>query len=855
MESELDLEVGSHLEMETEENLRRGMTAEEAERQARIRLGGVAQVKEMYRDQWGLPFLEGLLKDCRFAFRSLRRDPGFAVTAVLTLTLGIACATAIFTVVNGVLINPLGFPGGDRLVVFLCSTPYGELPFTSFPNYEDFRRQQRSFVELAVADYEEFNLAGSTAAMRVSAFQVTPGFFTVLGQKPLLGSSFPDDSVAKGRRLVVLSHATWQSGFGGDPHVIGRSVRLNDAVYEICGVMPETRTKFLTGDIWIPVDLNSDNGIPRRRTASLFYMFGQVKEGVRREQAQAEIDVISDRLVKAYPEVKKDLPVRLKPVKEYLVGDSRPRLLALAGAVFFVLLIACLNTGSLLLTRSTVRAREVAIRAAMGASRSRVLRQFLVESLLLAVAGTLAGLLVAFLAVRLLQRQFPLSVPRLEEVALDWHVLGFALASAFFSVLLFGLVPALRASRVNLVTALKEGAPATSHSRGSLRLRTVTVVSQVALSAVLVVGAGLLIKSYWLLTEVDLGFETEGKITAQTVLSPDRYKSPAEQIRYLHEAEGRLKGLPGVEAVGAANNLTFSNWSFVFLGEYEGSGGEKRETPRALYKIVCPGFFAALGIPLLEGRRFDDRDDGKSPAVMILDRNLANRMFPDGKALNRRVKFLDDRWWTVVGIVESLRDKGPMDQPSLCLYVPYNQFPVDRLGWVIRTSVPSAAIVPQIRRVLAEIDRDQPIYAVRTLEESFHESVSEQRFNTFLMLGFAAVALALAAVGLYGVLAFQVASRRREIGIRMAVGARRSRIFTQVTGGGFKLVMTGLSLGCLGAFGLTRFITGMLFTVRPLDWSVFLAVALLFVGVGFAALAIPAWKASRLSPSGALRCE
>ncbi|RPI27685.1 MAG: ABC transporter permease [Acidobacteria bacterium] len=800
---------------------------------------------------------ESLAKDVRFAARSLARNPGFTVIAILALTLGIASSISIFTVVNGVLINPLDLPDPDQIVIFLRNTPYGELPMVSFPNFEDWRKQQQTFVDLTASDYTEMNLAGGNSPLRLRGYRVTPDFFRVLGVKPLIGSAFPTETRATSR-VAVLSQATWEKGFGSDPRVIGRGIRLDDQAYEICGVVPAATASFAESDVWIPLDPHHPEllRLARRRTGSLFRVLGRVKPGVTLQKAQAEIDVISRRLEKSYPEAREHLKVRLQTLQDHLVGDTRPRLLALMGAVLFVLLIACLNTASLLLTRGTLRAREVAVRMAIGAGRFRVIRQFLIESLLLAVAATVVGMLLAQAAIRLLQSEFPESLPRMAEISIDWHVLGFALVVALLSVFVFGLVPALRSSRVNFGSALKEGASGTTYSSASLRLRSAMVIVQVSLSAILVIGAGLLMKSYWLLTRVELGFRTENIVTAQTVLSSARYKTAEDKIRFAREAEDRLRAIPGVELVGTTNNLTFSNWGFGVRGfEYETADGQRKEAPgTASYKIVGPGFLETLGISLLYGRRFDHRDNAQSAPVLILDRSLAERLFPPGKAVGRRV-FFEERWTTVVGVVDSIREGGPLDEPKAALYVPFDQSPVERIGWAIKTAVPPGVMIPVVRRVLSEIDRDQPVFAVGTMRESLATSVVADRLNTLLMLGFGGVALILAALGLYGVLAYQVSSRTREIGIRMAIGAERTQVFRQIATGGLKLVAAGLCLGLAGAVGLTRFLSGMLYNVKPLDWPVFVIVAVLLVCAGVLALAVPAWKASRLSPSSALRTE
>jgi predicted permease len=464
--------------------------------------------KDAYHDQWGIASMESLFKDLAFGVRSLRRDPGFTIVAVLALTLGVAFTVCIFTVVNGVLINPLDLPDPDQIVIFLRNTPYGEMKLVSYPNFLDWRKQQESFVELAASRYMEFNLSGANSALRVQGHAVTPGFFTVLGVQPLFGPGFSARS-SDTSRLAVLGYDTWRKAFGNDPSVIGRMVLLDDQAYQVCGILPPGQIPYLgRQDIFVLLDPT----VPRylqKRQSNMLRLLGRMKPGLSLQEAQVDIDLISSRLERAYTEAREHVQVKLKPLQEDLVGETRPRLLALMGAVAFVLMIACLNTASLLLTRGSLRAREVAVRTAIGATRFRIIRQFLVESLVLALFGSLLGLGLASLSVRFLRNSFPSSVPRLHEATIDSRVLAFAMVLAIASALVFGLVPAIKNSRTNLANALKEGASSTTHTSSSLRLRSTMVVVQVALSAVLVIGAGLLVKSYWLLTGVKLGFRTK----------------------------------------------------------------------------------------------------------------------------------------------------------------------------------------------------------------------------------------------------------------------------------------------------------------------------------------------------------
>ena len=821
------------------------MSPEKARRESRLDLGGTEQTKETCRETAGLPWLERLARDLRYSFRSLRRSPGFTLVTLATLGIAIGANASVFSLINALVFEPLPYPDSDQLVYF--GRPPGKFG-VSAPNLLDWQNQQSTFVDIAGMAYAGYNLTGSGVPLRVTCCKVTPGFFSILGAKPLIGRTLPSSEHGP-TELVVLSYETWQNGFGGDSSVVGEFVLIDDVPHEVVGVMQKGFGFPWRGDIWKPLDLNKER-IYKRRTASILRAYGRLMPGTSIRQAQAEIDLISQRLAEQYPEAKEDITVRLVPLEPSLGGP----LMILLAAVGSVLLLACINLMNLLLARGAKREREQAIRKALGSGRLRLIRSSLCESLLLAAGGGALGLLFAFWMIPFVVHWYPESMSRIQDTQVDWTVLAFVFVLTAVVTILFGLIPSLVNSRTDVNLTLKGGDLRTTESAASRRLRSGLIITQVALAFLLVIGSGLLLKSYWGLTHFNLGFEIDDRLTAKFALSRDRYKTDDQKIALYREVLRRLSSLRGVESVGMTSNLTFSDSSYVVtFPKVEGSlEGEK---PYVHLEVVSPGFFETMGIRLFEGRVFSDRDLAGSDEVTILDRKLAQQLYPSGGAVGNRFE-LEGKWRTVVGVVESVQRGGPKSgQAPTKLYMPFEQHPVEYLACVLKTAIDPHLLSSSVREVFRDIDPDQPIYAVRTMEEHFRRSISNDEFYTLLLSCFGLVALALAVLGIYGVVAFQTARRTHEVGIRAAVGASRADIFGLIVRQGMLRVCAGVIIGCLGALALTRWLSSMLFEVDPLDPATFLIVAAIFLAVGFVACALPAQRAARLDPYVALRYE
>ncbi len=807
-----------------------------------------------------------LIQDLRYALRQLRRSPGFTVAALFTLALGIGATTAIFSVVNGVLLQPLPFSQANRLVTVWLNNPRQgfEKDITSYPNFSDWRRQSRSFQQVVGVLTRDVNLTGEGAPEEVREALVTEGFFAMLGVEPALGRGLRDEEHQTGRdRIVVLSHELWQRRFGGDPAVLGKTVRLNRNAHTVVGVMPRGVRFPQQAELWTPLAASPAFAEVRESRGALWLpVFGRLADGVSLAKAQAEMSAIARNLEKEYP-ANREMGILLEPLEETLLGEVRPALLVLLGAVGFVLLIACANVGNLLLARGAARRRELSVRAALGAGGARLRRQLLTESLLLGLGGGGAGLLLAHAGVRALLRASPENLPRVEAVNVDATVLLFTLATALLAGLLVGLAPALHAARVAPGAVLREGGRGAAGGRLLGRLRPALVAGQFALALVLLVGAGLLIRSFDRLQRVDLGYEPRNVLSFRLSLPPQKYDGEDRVRAFYDELLPLLEALPGVESADAVSSF--------FLGRLPQSSNitveGRPEPPVALkmlpvaYDAVTPGFFRTLRIPLLQGRSIEALDGSDATRVAVVNETFVRRFLPDERPLGRRFLFGDSAqgedppWITIVGVVADARRSGVDREAHPSAYLPMAQYSSPQMNVMVRTLTDPLGLVEPVRAAVAAVDPEQPLADVRTLEQAVSRSVADRRFVMLLLGLFAGVALSLAAVGIYAVMAYVVGHRAREIGIRVALGARRQDVGRLVIGEGMKVVGFGLLLGLGGALVLTRLLRGLLYQTSPLDPMTLLLGAAVLSSVALVANWLPASRAARMNPLQALRNE
>ncbi|HEV2915201.1 MAG TPA: ABC transporter permease [Pyrinomonadaceae bacterium] len=801
-------------------------------------------------------------QDIKYGIRVLLKSPGITFIAVLAIALGIGANTAIFSVVNSVLLRPLPFNKPEQLVVvWRTHAKRGQTQgSSSFLNFADYRAQNKSFEALAAYNSSSSALSGNETPEQVEGVTATAEFFKVLGTPPLLGRTFtPEDERPGGSPVVVISHGMWQRRFGADPGIIGRQITLDGRSKTIIGVLPESFRFQLIDDppeYWLPMDPTDD--MNKQRGANYLQVLGRLREGVTIQEAEAEMKGIAGRLEQQYQEENAGRSVRLVAAHEELVGELRPTLLVLLGAVAFVLLIACANVANLLLARAAGRGREIAIRTALGAGRRRIVRQLLTESVLLSVLGGALGLLIAIWGIDLLGAVVPADIPRFGETNLDFTVLGFTLGASILTGLIFGLAPALSASKIDLNEALKEGGRSATEGRGRNRMRSLLIISEVALSLVLLVGAGLLIKSFIHLRSVNPGFNADRVLTASLSLPSVKYKGDAQIAQFIRQATERVSRIPGVEAAGAIMPLPFSqniiSVTFSLDGQPEPPPGE---SPISAARIITPDYLRAMGIPLVRGRAFTAQDKADSPKVILINEALARKYFPGEDPVGRRLRLgLNDINGEIVGVIGDVRGSNLSKEDGPEFYVPHEQVTFSDMSMVVRTSFDDPArIVPALRAAIQEIDKDQPLHEVRTMNSLIADSVARQRFSMTLIALFAALALVLASVGIFSVMSFLVTQRTHEIGIRMALGAQTGDVLRMIVGQGMTFTLIGIVAGLAAAFALTRVIRGLLFGVSATDPWTFTGVALLLGVVALLACYIPARRATKVDPMVALRYE
>ncbi len=860
VEREMRDEMHFHLEMEAEELTRFGAERSEAQRLARRRFGGVARFEDEARDARGGRWLEQLRQDTRYALRVLGHGRGFVAVAVLTLALGVGANTAIFSVVRGVLLRALPYPEPERLVT-VQSVMRGGATAVSPPDFMDWRAQAKSFSGLAAYYLSTTNLTGTGEPERLTQARVSANFFDLLGVRPSLGRGFlPGEDAAEAPRVAILSDGLWRRRFGEDPKIVGRTIRLDDFPTTVVGIAPPELKLPAGVDLWLTTRFDARDVAPGARGARWIAVIGRLASGATLAGAQAEMVAIADRLALADPRHDGGVTSRVATLQENLVGGVRTPQLIQLGAVGFVMLIACVNVASLALGRTAARETELTVRVALGAGRGRIARQILTENLVLAVAGGVAGLALAILGTRALVALAPGDLPLVHAVHVDGVVLSFSLVVTLLSGVAFGVVPALQASRQGIEARLRSGGRGLS--LGSGRLRRVLVVTEVALAMTLLAGAGLLVRSLARLTAVDPGFRTDHLGTFSVTLSPVRYPDAARQEQFVRELESRLEGLPGVTSAGISFSLPLTNSGFGFTfaigGRPEVSGPDE---PRAQVRLATPDYFRAMGIPILRGRGFTARDDETSPRVILISQETARRYWPNEDPIGQT---LMTGWGrdeahrfggTIIGIVGDVRQFSLAMAPLPEIYGPLAQRPLDELSVVLRSSSPTATVLAAARAVVHGLDAELPVYDVRSYEDIVRESIAERRFYVTLLATFAGLALVLAAIGIYGVIAYSVQQRRRELGIRIALGATRERVIGLVLRQGMALTIVGAAIGLAIAGLLTRVLRGQLYEVSATDPFTFVLVPVILVVVALVACVVPARRAVAVDPAATIRAE
>jgi predicted permease len=864
---DLSEEIEQHLEEKTEALMSEGMSRKEAEASALREFGNVARIEEQGREPWMWMTMESIVADAQFAIRQLRKNSGFAIVTILTLGLGIGATTAIFSLVNAVLLRPLPFPEQDRLMWLKQqdhSLP-GVVPESlSYPDYFDWREQNHTFSGMASYEGGGVTLDAGGESQRLDAQMVSANFFQVLGVAPMLGRDFRLEDEKPGDRTAMLSYSLWQSHFGSAKDIDGRTIRLDDHSYVVAGVMPKDFQFPLEGPtpaLWISFseDANGPNPKTGQRGFDVLDVIGRLKPGVTLEQAREDLGLIAGNLARQYPEHNKWMTSALvEPELQHMVGDIRPALRVLFGAVTLVLLITCANVAGLLLARSSRRSGEFALRAAIGASRAKIIRQLLVESLVLSFCGGVAGVALAFGLLRGMVRWIPLDIPRMESVAIDGRVLAFAVMVSVATGLLFGVLPAWRMSQLEPVQALRDGARGMAGGRGQHRLHSALVVAQTAIGLVLLISSGLLIRSFVRILNVDPGFEPKHVLTARMRVPFDRW-SHDRHVQFYNELLTRISALPGVQEVSAGWPLPMADINARVGFNIAGRAVAKGDHPSEAIAVVMPGYFETMRIPLLSGRTLREQDNTKETPVIVINQAFARKYFPGENPIGKQIRVeLGDGavkrpMREVVGVVGDVRRKGLTTETDPQYFLPFAQAVIANLFLTIRTSGDPATLENALRSVVYDMDRGVPVYQVSTLENYVSKSVAQPRFQTLLLSCFAGIALMLLAFGLYGLLSYIVVQRTREMGLRMALGAQRADVLSMIVRRGLTLALIGLGAGLVISAMVTRLLSGMLYGIRSSDPITFVAVTGVLLLVSMVASSVPAYRAALLEPMETLR--
>jgi putative ABC transport system permease protein len=861
VEQEFTEEIQAYLDMLTEAKIRQGLTPQEARRSALVELGGVEQVQEKVREIRMGQFIETMWRDVRTGVRALVHSPVFTVVTVLSLALGIGANTAIFSVVNGLLLRPLPYPEPEQIVHVWHTPPQQSFPgldrFSVSPaNYLDWKAQSSAFEQMAVYTDTGLSLSTSNDPLPLIGAVVSSDFFSVLRTNAMQGRTFTPDEERPGRdQVVVIGHALWQRAFGANPNIIGQTLILNSRSFTVVGIMPAGFEFPREAELWVP--LAWDDAERQVRSDHNYLVIARLKQNVSSQQAQAEMNTISSRLEQQYPEANKGWGAVVIPLREDLVGDFRLALLVLFGAVGFVLLIACANVANLMLARGANRQKEMAVRIALGAGRARLVRQLLTESVLLAVTGGVLGLLLAVWGSRMLVRLG--SLPGSSDIGIDTWALGFTLLVSFVVGIIIGIVPALQFTRTSISETLKQGSGRTGGSPIKQHTRKALVISEVALSLVLLIGAGLMIRSFWKLQNVDPGFDTSNALTMSIVLNYIRYSEPHQRLAFVDRAIEKIRAVPGVVSVGTTTKIPLAGGGSTQPFSIEGRPTAAiAEQPMAQTRYISPDYFRAIGIPLRQGRFFSDQDRDNSQPVIIISEAMGRRFWPGENPIGRRLtpSFHSEQGAReIVGVVGDVKTSGLDVDASAMMYLPYKQFPLPFMSFVVRTASNPESLVQPVSKAIYSIDKEQALTNVQTMEQVLTKSLSGRRFNMTLLLTFAGVALVLAAVGVYGVMNYTVTLRRRELGIRMALGAKTMDVLRLVLGQGLALTLIGVGAGLISAYALTRLMASLLYGVTATDYLTFVSVSAVLIAVGLVASYVPARRATKVNPTIALRTE
>ena len=876
VDADLDEELRAHLEAQTRKHEQAGLTRDEARRRAHLEFGGLEQIREDCRDARGVSLVDTVAHDLRYAARVLRKDPSFTAIAVLTLALGIGASTTVFSVVNAILLRPLPYPNVERIVFpWRVPPPSSDVGFDEIPwgrvDFLTFAGESQAFEHLGAFLGAAFNLTGAGEPVRFDGARVSAGFFPALGIAPQLGRVFRADEDQPGHELeTVISDRLWRDRFGSDPAVVGRTMNLNGAVYTIVGVMPAAFTfpqsvgmpgSFVLPKhtaLWVPLALS--RGPRVRGEPSELAVIGRLTPASSADRAQAELDAFARRMEREFPQGKGWFNARVRSLTRQLAGDTRRPLLLLFGAVAVVLLIACSNIANLLLTRSIARTREFTVRAALGAAPGRLIRQLITESVLLAVIGGLAGVAVAWSGVAFVKAFGPSNIPRLTEVRIDPSVLLFAMAVSLVTGVLFGLAPAWSAAREQLVPSLNDGGHRAGQSARGTRLRNTLLVAEVALALVLIIASGLLVRTFTHLLAADGGFNPDRALTFELTLPPSSYGDGDRIVNLYRAVLQQLQALPGVASAGIGETVPMGG-----AGESTGLRIPGRPVngdlapPFANYTILSPGYLAAVGTPVLQGRDFLATDTADSMPVAIVNAAMARKYWPGQDAIGKQVGLpIRSFNMTVVGIVADVKHLSLREEPGPEIYVPFTQKPwpsMLTMHVAVRTQADPASMTGAIRAAIRAVDPGLPIAGVATLETIVDEAMAQPRFSMLLVGGFGALALLLACVGLYGAVAYSVTSRSQEIGIRLALGAPRRRVFALVLGQGVRITGLGIAIGVALALVLLKAMAGFLYGVEATDPATFVALSALLLGVALLACYVPARRATRVDPLTAMRAE
>lgn len=856
-EEELDAEIRNHLDAAIRDRIARGEAPDEARTNALREFGNVGLVKEVTREMWGWASLERLLQDLRFGLRMLRKNPGFSLIAVLTLALGIGATTAIFSVVYAVVLRPLPFGDSERLVAIWTQTPQSDRLPMAAANHRDLKAQNTVFEDISILrGNASYNLTGEGEPELLQAARVPANLFSMLRVMPALGRAFTDEETQPGRdQVVILSDALWRRRYGGDANIVGKTIRLENVVYTVVGVMgTEFRYPTREVQIWTPLTINPADF--QMRTGFSHLAVARLKPGVTLEQAQTEVNVIAARLARQYPNVNKDVRFTLTPLRRDIANVAQRPLLVLLGAALGLLLIGCCNLVNLLLARALTRSRETAVRAALGATPTRLLLQSAGELMPLLTLGVLLGVLAAREGIKLFLPWLPSTLPRVEEIEINLPVMLFSGGLLLLAAALVLLLPLLQARRIDLVATLREDARTSAGLGSKTTIRNLLVVGQVALTVMLLTGAGLLIRTFAALKDVNPGFRSQGVVSFRLAIPRNKYDGDDKVAAFCQRILEQVRALPGVEAAGMVNRLPLAGASGLSTIEFERIGQEPGSLDATDDTITTSDYFRAMNIPVLQGRSFAEQDNMHAPLVVVLDQQVARRAWPDENPIGKRVRSgPTSPWAEVVGIVGHIRHESLESDQRWQIYWNYLQRARDRMTLMVRTSGDARSLVYPVLGAIKAVDQDQPVFAVRTMTEVLDQSLALRWFNTVMITLFAGSSLLLAMIGIYGVIAWTVRQRTREIGVRLALGAQRGAVLTLVLQNGLKLTSAGIVLGLVGSLGLVRLLRSMLFVVGPTDPLTFAIVPVLIILAALLACWIPAWRATKVDPLVALRQE